>query len=340
MTINVALVTTEALVFGCDSTASTTAHYLDPFHFLETDKHGKLKLDDDNRLIAKFSISDVQSVVTNAWGGVTKMFQISESPVPVVAVTAGTAKLNERTMASLGAQFRKELEGKKRKLVSVSSISNAFLRFFRKQYDQHYANSPLPEVLREGPEFLIGGYGRDARFPELFRVKVQENSVDEEFSAGKSGASWNGQADAVERLMKGVDGAVFFQIKNHIESLLKKHHDNMKERMLQIISEVLERYELKLPEDINTTLPETVDEGFSLDRHFINTDFSNLPLQEAVNMASYLVFLQAGKARFERGVATVGGRIHVGVVTKEDGFRVLNAPKLAHRYTGFSDDPQ
>jgi len=31
MTINVALLTTDALVFGCDSTASTGDYYIDPF---------------------------------------------------------------------------------------------------------------------------------------------------------------------------------------------------------------------------------------------------------------------------------------------------------------------
>ena len=35
-------------------------------------------------------------------------------------------------------------------------------------------------------------------------------------------------------------------------------------------------------------------------------------------------------------LTTVGGYTYIGVVTKE-GFRPLNEPELAHRYTGFGD---
>jgi hypothetical protein len=62
-----------------------------------------------------------------------------------------------------------------------------------------------------------------------------------------------------------------------------------------------------------------------------------MPIQEAINFVAFLVNLQAGKDRFARGVPTVGGRVHVGVVRKE-GFELLNEPKLTHRYTGFGDD--
>jgi hypothetical protein len=48
--------------------------------------------------------------------------------------------------------------------------------------------------------------------------------------------------------------------------------------------------------------------------------------------------MQAGKSRFARGVATVGGRTHIGVITKDKGYAQLNEPELAHHYTGFADD--
>lgn len=340
MTINVALVTSEALVFGCDSTASTTDYLLSPFEFLERDDNGHLLFDEKKRMTAKFSFGALRSVVTNAWGGVTKMFQLSENPAPVVAVTAGTAKLNDRTMAILGAEFREGLKKRNKRLVSVRPIANAFLKFSREQYDEHYADSPMPEQFRDGPEFLVGGYGRDARFPALFRVKVRENVVEQEFANGIAGVSWNGQSDAVVGLLNGVDSDLSHAVDRYIEDLMEKHHSNMKDKMVSIISDILDKTGIELPDDIDTTLPAKVENKFAWDDFSINTDFSNLPLQEAVNMVSYLVLLQAGKARFERGVATVGGRTHVGVITKEEGFRVLNEPELTHRYTGFSDDPQ
>ena len=76
MTVNIGLITSDALVLGCDSVASATEPLLDPFRFLETGKDGKVVPDEHGKFTAKFSFGDVQRVVTSAWGGVTKMFQI------------------------------------------------------------------------------------------------------------------------------------------------------------------------------------------------------------------------------------------------------------------------
>jgi hypothetical protein len=62
---------------------------------------GKPSVDPDGKLTLKVGGGDYEMVVTNAWGGVTKMFQLTDAPAPMVAVTAGLAKLNERTSASL-----------------------------------------------------------------------------------------------------------------------------------------------------------------------------------------------------------------------------------------------
>ena len=221
MTINVALVTSEAIVLGCDSTASTTTHLLNAFAFLELDGDGGLVFDDEHRLTAKFNVGDLQPVVTNAWGGVTKLFPVSKDPAPVVAVTAGAAKLNDRSMASLGSQFSDILQSRKQKLISVGPIARAFLKFLRKVYEQHYANSTLPEQFRDGPEFLVGGFGKQASFPELYRVKVRENTALPEFKVGETGVCWNGQSDAVERLLNGFDSSLVASIGTHISQLMQ-----------------------------------------------------------------------------------------------------------------------
>ena len=94
MTVNVGLVTSDALVLGCDSVASVTEPLLDPLRFLELDEDGKVVLDEKTgKLAIKFGFQDLQQRVTSVWGGVTKMFQIHPAPSPAVAVTAGAAKL-------------------------------------------------------------------------------------------------------------------------------------------------------------------------------------------------------------------------------------------------------
>ena len=64
----------------------------------------------------------------------------------------------------------------------------------------------------------------------------------------------------------------------------------------------------------------------------------NLPLQDAIDFAAFLVNMQSGRSKFVPGVATVGGRTHIGVITKGNGFKMLNELELSHRNTGFTYD--
>ena len=330
MTINIALVTSEAIVFGCDSIASKTEPFLNVLdHIVEPDN--------DGRMVVKFDHQDLTPVVTNSWTGVRKMFSIGANRVPVVAVTAGLAKLNGRTISSLGSQFYASFS-ENRQIRSVETVGNHFLEFMRGEYDNHYNESPIPEEFRDGPEFLIGGVGQSAEFPSLYSIKVKENQIQCIYSRGKTGISWNGQSDAVERIIRGIDYSLYISIQEHIQDVMIKQNHKMQAKMDEIIISTLEALGAELPEDIDTEIPLDIEENFSVGGYGINVEFSNLPLQEAVNMVSYLVLVQAGKGRFEQGVATVGGRTHIAVVTKENGIQVLNEPKLSHRYIGFSDE--
>jgi hypothetical protein len=73
----------------------------------------------------------------------------------------------------------------------------------RTEYEEHYKNSTMPEPAREGPEFLIGGFGQNDKFPAAYRVRVKENTCDEEFASGDAGLVWNAQSDAVSALFAG-----------------------------------------------------------------------------------------------------------------------------------------
>jgi hypothetical protein len=335
------LVTSEALVLGCDSVASTSSYFLDPISLpWVTDETGQHLKDADGKFTLKFAYSDYQSVVTNAWGGVTKMFEIHPSPSPVVAITAGLAKLNDRPMASYANEFLGDCSSRNPKLVSIETICRQFLKFMRREYDRHYKGSAWPVQLRDGPEFLVGGFGRDDAFPSLFRLNVQNNTLSQEYGPGKAraGVSWNGQADALERFIRGYDRAVRAHVQMQSLTRLKTHAEDSQKYVTDLVNRILDALKQPMPAGIDIALPELKDLGLDWDRFAVPIDYANLPLQEAVSFVSAMVMVQASRARFAHGVATVGGRTHIGVVTKQNGFRLLNEPELAHRYTGFSDD--
>ena len=338
MTINVALVTAEALIMGCDSMASVTTPMLDPFtHPWLSDDKGKLVKDAEGRYLVPIEMSDVRPVVENLMSGVTKMFLICAEP-PIVATTAGAAKLNDRTMNGLAQDFCEQQSNSKKPLVNVEPVANAFLRFVRKEFSRHYRRRKIPAEFREGPEFLVGGYGRDDAFPSLYRLVVSDNKIIKEFSPGEAGLSWNGQAESIERIIRGYDSGLRRIVEQQVEDMFERHQVQLNDAMIRIINDLLTRLKAELPEDLDTSLPGRAKAKVPWDAAKLSIDYGNMPLQNAVDFVSWLVLTQSGRAKFARGLPTVGGRTHIGVVTKTDGFQMLGEPELEHRYTGFAHD--
>jgi|SRR5215813_2075009 len=338
MTINVVLVTNEAVVLGCDSTASRGDYYIDPFRIgLDLDPSGKPVVDADGRFSLKFKFDDMEHITTDAWVGVTKMFPLSDKNSHVAAVTSGPAAMNQRTMSSLASEYRAERNKQKaaNQKRTVKGIAEEFLALVRREYDEHYRSSAVPPPLRQGPEFLIGGFGQNDNFPCAFRVRVTENDVHEDFANGNAGLSWNAQSDAVERIVRGYDRKLRSDIEQSFDEALKTYQGEMNNAMLRIIDAVLTGLNATMPPGVDTTLPSQVTVSPPWDKLQTYVPYAALPLQEAVNFVGYLIMLQVGKSRFAPGVATVGGRTHIGVITRDEGYRQLNEPALTHHYIGF-----
>jgi hypothetical protein len=219
VTINIAVLTSEALILSCDSIASVTEYFVDPFACPG-------ERTEDGSLNVTVTAADIIPQVTNTWDGVTKLFLLQAGSCPVAAVTAGLAKLNNRSMSSYANQFLSEHGGSapvevpgtmstsvgpqcaKPMLHTVQDVAHEFLAFMREHYDIHYGDRKVPEEYRDGPIFLVGGYDREHHLPSLYKVNVQEDTVHLMCAAGSFGLTWEGQSEAVERLIMGYDSVL------------------------------------------------------------------------------------------------------------------------------------
>ena len=278
MTVNVAVVTSEAIVFGCDSISTGRRQMLDPAKV-------QVSNDERGRLIAPFSPSDLETIVVSSKSGVKKLFAIGTERVPVVAVTTGLAQLRGRTIWSLALEFRRSVAPGE----SLEAIVGNFAAFMRAYYDQHGARGTL--------NFLVGGFGKDAKYPALYRIRTAASAADRVeriLEKGRTGMSWDGRSDAIERVVLGFDT----DLRREITKL---------------------------------------NQAFPFTDHRAGFDY-DLPLQEAINMVSYLVLVQAAKERFAPGIPAVGGRTHIAAVTRDMGVQLVNEPDLMHTHIGFFDD--
>ena len=243
MTITVALITNEAVILGCDSVASVTQLYLNPIPHLAQTASGDFEVDADGKYVARFSHGDLQSVVTDAWGGVTKMFRLCDDENPVAAVTAGLAKLNDRPISSLANDFAKTVGD----CSTVISVVEKFVEFMSGHYDAHYKALDAPPEFRDDVEFLIGGFGRGDDFPSLYRVNLineSDKKIQALYGSGvgfkdKSGVAWAGQADGVQRLLFGYDNPLRGVVEEQITKAVDGLHKSMSDTILRILAETL-----------------------------------------------------------------------------------------------------
>ena len=213
------------------------------------------------------------------------------------------------------------------------------------QYETHYAATGEPPEFREDIEFLIGGFGDEENVPSLYRVNLRDEPpirIKPLYGVGpgfgdKTGVAWAGQSDGVQRLLFGYDRPLRLSIERGLREAIDRQHRSMSEAVTHILSETLTALNAQLPPGVNTELPPKEEVGMEWDQVLLSIDFANLPIQDAVDLVAYLVNLQSGKSKFVRGVPTVGGRTHIGII-RVDGFTMVNEPDLVHRNTGYGRD--
>ncbi|SOE67021.1 hypothetical protein SAMN05446935_2925 [Burkholderia sp. YR290] len=332
MTINIALVTGEAVVLGCDSISSETDLFLRPLDFLVKDEKGQFAVDEQGNVTAKFSLDKLQTVVTNSFGGVTKMFSISHGGVEAAAVTSGLATVGGKTISALADEYCADDPAAE----TLEQVAADFLAFVRRKYAEVM---PLELPFAPEIEFLIGGYDSSSPFPGLYRVRVKENTCSAVYPRGGTGIAWAGQSDGVERLIFGIDGQLRSQIMLAVNETLDKFQRESNENFARILRELMAAANLnEIPDGVNTDLVPKPAFVLATGSFQLDIDYANLPLQDAVDFVSYLVNLQSGRAKFSRGVATVGGRTHIGVITRNHRLEMLSEPELVHRNVGFGND--
>jgi hypothetical protein len=201
-------------------------------------------------------------------------------------------------------------------LETVEDTARQFLTFMRTHYEAHYADSKIPEEYRDGPLFLVGGYSRADHLPSLYRVNVQKNAITPMYAAGNFGLAWEGQSDAVERLIRGYDSDLRSAFERQITAGIETLRKAIGEAAAAMLQQVLDHAGIAMADGINTELPAGSPFTLPWDGYRCNIAYSHLPLQDAVDLVSFLV-----GAKFATGVPT-GTHSHW---SDHQGERISNA---------------
>lgn len=265
-----------------------------------------LAADSASTLMSRGPSGEPQGVV-NVYNNANKVFNLRKV-LPVGAITWGSGSIGVSSISTLAKDLRLRFAGRDEahkdwhidpEAYSIEEIAKRVREFmFEDRYVK--ATKDWPDGL-EKPDlgFIIAGYSPGHELAEEYEIHLASGECPEpELVRPKdqSGVSWNGQPEAISRLILG------FGTELHVA---------LKER-------------LGIPDDQLRPAVEALQGALTAD-----LVQPAMPFQDAIDLAEFLVDLTINYSRFDTGAPTVGGPIEIAAISKHEGFKWI---KRKHYY--------
>jgi hypothetical protein len=244
-------------------------------------------------------------VAVNVYNSALKIFNLIKG-VPVGAITWGSGSIGTASISTLMKDLRKRLSGEDPKYnawkvdsetYEVLDIGNKLKEFI---FDELYV--PAFKDWPEKPDlgFIVAGYSSGESMAEEYRIDIQNGQVSPLIPLRKkedSGITWNGQPEAITRLILGIS--------NLLPNVLVEKFNYKQEDATAVFTTLQQLLAVPLVQ-------------------------SAMPIQDAIDLAEFLVDVAIKFSRFSPGATTVGPPIEIAAITKHEGFKWI---KRKHFYS-------
>lgn len=255
---------------------------------------------DDGLVLATDSATTVLSQVApgqlgvvNVYSNANKLFNLCKG-LPIGAITWGAGSIGNSSISALMKDIRERFSDKSdpwaidRDKYTIKEVAAKLKEFiFDDIYTREFKNFPNKPPLG----FLVAGYSAKGDAPEEFQIETANGQCREPKKirdSNDAGITWSGEPEAINRLLVGYTPQIWQVIKN---SLSLNDADVLK---------------AKTAVDRQSMTPLV---------------FPAMPLQDAIELAEFLVDLTIKFSRFKPGAPTVGGPIEIAAISKHEGFR-------------------
>jgi len=252
---------------------------------------------DSASTIVGLSEEGVPTNVINVYNHANKIANLRKGS-PIGVVTWGSGSIGAASISTLLKDLRKRFtdEGEWHldpENYTVEHVAERLREFmFEEKYRAEYGEI---EPERWPPlGFVVGGYSSEAERAERadeFQVMIANGECPPPERLREyedAGVTWNGEPEAITRLLLGFG--------NDLPAVLQQR--------------------LGVPDEQVQPVMEVVRQG--VERHVV---FSAMPIQDAIDLARFLVEVTIGFSRFTPGASTVGGEIEIAAITKHEGFK-------------------
>lgn len=241
--------------------------------------------------------------VANVYDNANKIFNLYKG-LPIGCVTFGSGSIGNSSIGTLIKDLRAALMSKDKpkkiefnpKEYTVEDVSKILANF-------------LGDICKEQPPavqqsintgFLIGGYSSEGSLGESWRVDIKAGKPEDPKqmrSPDQPGISWGGMGEAIQRLVMGY-GSQLFQVLAEIGTEGGKDIDP-------------------------ATLAQKAGQILSM-RMQAPIVFAPMPIQDAIDLARFLVDASIKFSRFIPGPQVVGGPIEIAAITKHEQFKWIS----------------
>jgi hypothetical protein len=245
------------------------------------------------------SFSDASGNVIKVYNAANKIFNLVKV-WPIGAMTYGAGSIGTESIATLSKNLRDRLSPPKghmpgqpvdpimldKSSYTIEDVAAKARDFFEERYKAAYPQ-PVPGYFLG---YRVCGYSAQAVLPEAWEIRILENSCEGPIRIYENdlfGPRWSGESEALDRLVLGIGSKMG-------EALVALGADR------SIVAQ---------------TLPGLVNHLYA------NLYLPAMPIQDAIDLAEFLVETAVKFAYFSLRPATVGGPIEIATITKHEGFK-------------------
>jgi hypothetical protein len=245
------------------------------------------------------TLMNEQGELLNVYDNANKVFNLVKG-LPIGVLTWGAGSIGRSSIATLVKDLRHVLTGDDPARAdwkidpSNYQLRDVAEKFRLFMFDGHYAREFGGWDQQPALGFMVAGYSSEGSFGEEYFVSTPDGGgpceeIQPVRAGDEVGVSWSGQPEAISRLVEGISPMLG-----------------------QVLATNLGVPPVEIPAALAVIKGQLTAAGIVQPA---------MPIQDAIDLAQFLVDLTINYVRFCVGAQTVGGPIEVAAITKHEGFK-------------------
>lgn len=232
-----------------------------------------------------------QPVVVNVYNNANKIANLYKG-LPIGCVAYGSGSIGSASISTLLKDFRKGIMDTEQRFgtgtYTMEEVTKGLSSFLTNQVANLGASDPKPTL-----GIMVGGYSAGKNLAEGWLLMIENGIANEPQllrPEGDVGINWGGEGESISRLVLGFSNS-----------------------LPQVLSKAIK------PEPSSTDMQQlTALLRDSLQAPLV---FAPMPIQDAIDVAEWLVDTASMFSRFSPGPSSVGGPTESAAITKHEGFK-------------------